>query len=200
MGKGSRRGRGIGEEGGFALVELLVATALLAGILIALLNVLDTAARAVPRDVEWTHAVREGRVGVARMVRELRQADAIHGTTPNQLDFEITRGGQARRVMYACDVAEPGTDRRRCTRVEAASGAALPDPASGAPVVLRLLNGTPEDPVFTYGPNEVAPRYVTAQVRIPSTGERRPGASGAAAGHDVVLSDGAFLRNRAGSG
>jgi hypothetical protein len=200
MGKGSRRTRGAGEEGGFALVELLVVTALLAVVLVAVLDVLDTAAQTVPRDVEWTHAVEEGRVGVARMVRELRQADTIRGATPNAVDFEITRGGQARRVMYSCDVAEAGTGRRRCTRVEAASGAALPAPATGAPVVARVLNGTPEDPVFTYAPDAVAPRYVTVRVRVPSTGERRAGAAGAAAGHAVVLSDGAFLRNRAQSG
>lgn len=40
-------------------------TALLAGVLAAVLDVLDTASAVVPRDVEWTHAIAEGRVDVS---------------------------------------------------------------------------------------------------------------------------------------
>lgn len=159
----------------------------------ALLSLLETATRIVPRDVEWSHVVTESRTGLRRLVRELRQADAIHGATPNAVDFEVTIGGRQRRVMYACDVPDSAPAERRCTRVEAAPGAALPGPASGAPVIGRLRNGTLADPVFSYTPDAIAPRHVEVRIRVPSSGERSR--SGGPV-HDVVLDDGAYLRNQ----
>ncbi|WP_320671748.1 hypothetical protein [Patulibacter defluvii] len=179
-------------EDGFALVELLTVCALLAGVTGALLSLAETAGRVVPRDVEWTHVVADGRTGLRRIARELRQADRIHGATPNAIDFEVTVGGRARRVMIACDVSD-AADERRCVRVEAAPGATLPPPAGGPPLVVRLRNGTPADPVFRYTPDAIAPRHVAVRIRLRSNGERR-----AADGplHDVVLDDGAYLRNQ----
>jgi prepilin-type N-terminal cleavage/methylation domain-containing protein len=180
-------------QDGFTLVEVLVVSLLSLVAVLAVLGTLDTAARTVPRDVEWTHAIAEGRTGMDRMVREVRHASVVHGATPNRIDFETTIGGVRRRVMYACDVAEVTGPLRRCVRVEAASGAVLPAPATGATVVARLQNGTAEDPTFTFTPDAISPRYVTARLLVPSTGERRDDGR---PGHAVVLEDGAELRNR----
>lgn len=179
-------------EDGVGLIEVVVVSAILAIVVVAILNVLDTAVRQVPKDVEWTHAIAEGRVGMARLVRELRQAERINGATPNRLDFEVPVGGVTRRVMYACDVPEAEA-RRRCTRVEAPAGGVLPAPSTGDRVVARVLNGTPEDPVFTYTPDAIGARYVRARVLVPASGARR-----AEDGfrHPVVLEDGAYLRNQ----
>lgn len=181
-------------EAGFTLTEVLVTTTVLVVVVLAILQTLDGAARAVPRDVEWTHAIAEGRVGVLRMVRELRGADAVLGTTPNSIDFQTSDDGTVRRVRFACEVPDgvlPGF--RRCTRVEAGAAGVLPAPSTGETLVGRIRNGTPEDPVFRGTPDPVAPRYLAVRVLVPSTGERtareRPG-------HDVVIEDGAYLRNR----
>lgn len=160
---------------------------------LVLLAVLDAPARTVPRDVEWTHAIAEGRVGVATMVREIRQADAIDGATPNRVDFELSAGGSPRRVMYSCDVAGPTGGLRRCTRLTAAPGGALPDPATGTVVVDRVRNGTPADPAFTSDPDPVAPRHVGVRILVPASGERQ---DDGAPSHPVVMEDGAYLRNR----
>ncbi|WP_026909968.1 PulJ/GspJ family protein [Patulibacter minatonensis] len=184
--------RPAGTDAGHTLVEVLVVSAVLAGVVVAILNVLDTAARTVPRDVEWTHAVAESRTGLHRMVRELRQASVINGATPNRIDFETTIDGVTRRVMYACDVAGTSGDLRRCVRLEAAAGAVLPGLSTGETVVDRLRNGTAADPSFAFTPDAIAPRYVTARLLVPSTGMRRDDGRG----HDVVLEDGAELRNQ----
>lgn len=181
-----------GEEG-FGLVEVLVVTTMLVVVAIALLNILDATVRQTPKDIEWTHAIAEGRVGMARMVRELRQAEVIHGATPNRVDFELPTGSGSRRVMYACDVPEASGTRRRCTRVEAAANGVLPAPATGTEVVARVQNGTSEDPVFTYTPDAIGARYVQARVLVPSSGTR-PAADGFK--HPVVLEDGTYLRNQ----
>lgn len=180
-------------EDGHTLVEVLVVSLLLVGALMAILSTLDGAAKAVPRDVEWTHAIGESRTGLHRMVREVRQATVVHGATPNRIDFDVAIGGVPRRVMYACDVAEAAGGLRRCVRLEAPSGAALPAPAQGDTVVARLQNGTPEDPAFTFAPDAIAPRYVSTRLLVPSTGERRDDGR---PGHAVVLEDGAELRNQ----
>lgn len=182
------------DDDGVSLTEVLVVCSVMIIVVLGVLSTLDSAAQTVPRDVERTHAIAEGRVGVLRMVRELRGAETIRGTTPNSVDFETSVGGVVRRVRFACEVPDDALQGfRRCTRVEAVAGAELPAPTAGATLVSRVRNGTAADPVFTGVPDGVAPRYLRVRVLVPSTGERtaheRPG-------HDVVLEDGAYLRNR----
>lgn len=188
------RVRRLRRDDGVSLTEVLVVCSVLVIVLLGILQTLDTAATAVPRDVERTHAIAEGRVGVARMVRELRGAETVRGTTPNSVDFETAVDGALRRIRFACEVPDAAVDGlRRCTRVHADDGAPLPAPADGETLVSRVRNGTAEDPVFAGTPDGIAPRYLRVRVLVPSTGERtgrdRPG-------HDVLFEDGAYLRNR----
>lgn len=181
-------------DDGFTLTEVLVVTTVLVIVLLGVLQTLDTAAQTVPRDVERTHAIAEGRVGVARMVRELRGAETIRGTTPNSVDFETAVDGVVRRVRFACELPDSAVaGLRRCTRVQADAGAELPAPSEGETLVSRVRNGTATDPVFAGVPDGVAPRYLRVRVLVPSTGERT---GRDRAGHDVVFDDGAYLRNR----
>lgn len=182
------------DDDGVSLTEVLVVTVVMVVIVLGVLQTLDSAARTVPRDVERTHAIAEGRVGVVRMVRELRGAETIRGTTPNSVDFETSADGVVRRVRFACEVPDDAlAGFRRCTRVEAVAGGELPAPSTGETLVARVRNGTAADPVFAGVPDAVSPRYLRVRVLVPSTGRRtahdRPG-------HDVVLEDGAYLRNR----
>lgn len=117
----------------------------------------------------------------------------MHGATPDRIDFGLSAGGAARRVMYACDVPSARPGLRRCTRVSAAAGAELPEPSTGATVVDRVEGADGADPVFAYDPGPVGARYVRVRVVVPSSGERSASDGPA---HPVVLEDGAFLRNR----
>ena len=186
--------RRLRDDDGVSLTEVLVVSVVMVAVVLGVLDTLDSAARTVPRDVERTHAIAEARVGVARMVRELRGAETIRGTTPNSVDFETSTDGVLRRVRFACEVPDDVlAGFRRCTRVQAVAGAELPAPTAGETLVARVRNGTAEDPVFSGTPDAVAPRYLRVRVLVPSTGERT---ARDRAGHDVVLEDGAYLRNR----
>jgi type II secretory pathway pseudopilin PulG len=180
-------------QAGLTLVELLVTTSILMVVIGALLATFESSQRIVPNDVEWSHALQEGNAGLLRMVREIRQAAAIIGTTPNAVDFRVTLGGQDQHVLYQCDVVQAGTPYRECMRVQAAVGAALPLAASGQPVIARLLNGTVADPVFSYTPNAIAPTFISVTVKLPAAGER---SSAPGTAHAIVLADGAYLRNQ----
>jgi len=188
-----------GEEGGFSTVELLVVAAMLPVVLMAVLKPLDTASKLSPRAVEYTHAVTDGRVGLQQMVREIRQAYQILGTTPNSIWFRTAINGDDEQIFYECDEPYPASrsnpyasSYHRCLRVAAPSSGSLPSIAGGAVVVDRLVNGTSTDPVFTFTPDGITPTYVEAQVKLPARGELAVGLT-----HTITLDDGAYLRNNA---
>jgi hypothetical protein len=169
------------EQAGLVLIELMVALAALTAVLSATLLTLELAEKIAPRDQERANAVHEAQVGLDAMVRELRQASAVNGTTPNYMDVNVTRGGQSVRVRYDCN-------NPRCVREQLAPDGAV---ASERVVVERLLNGTPTDPVFAVSPaDEFPPTYVKAKVKVPAKGGRQDGYQ-----HSVVLDDGFHLRN-----
>lgn len=183
-------------EDGFTLPELLVVIALLPIVLVAMFNMLDTSTKLVPRGVDYAHAVDDAGVGSARILGELRQAQRIIGTTPNSVTFVVPIRGVSTQVNLSCDVtgATPSGSTvpyRRCVRTSAPVGTALPDPTKGDVVIDRLLNGTADDPVFTYTPDAIFPKYVRLLVRVPSQGE----GSGGGVTHPIVIDNGTLLRN-----
>lgn len=187
------------DEAGFALVELLIVAALLGVVLFAVLSLLDAAVRVEARDQERAHAVREAQVGLDRMTRELRQAYRVVATGPSYVTVHVRLGGQDTQVHYRCDrphpdlASNPHDDGyRRCRRVEALVGAALPAIDTGPIVIDRVLNGSaaPPDSVFTFSPSAISPTYIRARIEVPARGEREEGIE-----HKVVLDDGFFMRN-----
>src|SRR5882757_8759412 len=66
-----RRGK---SESGMTLIELLVATSIALVVFGAILGTLVTSQRVEARDTEWALTMQEGRAGLARMAREIRQA------------------------------------------------------------------------------------------------------------------------------
>jgi hypothetical protein len=179
------------------LVEVLAVLLILMVVLTALLNPLDNAASLAPRGIEYTHAVQDATVGLARMTREVREAYTVLGTDPNWIDFQATLNGVDQHIFYECDIAYPSTPSnpyassyRRCLRVSAPVGSALPAIATGQVIVDRLVNGTSADPVFTYTPDAIYPKYIEAQIKVPSRGELT-----AANNHTITLDNGFYLRN-----
>ena len=191
-----RRLREIGScQAGFSLMELLVAQSVFLVVMGAALSMLDTQTKLAPRDKERASAMREAQVGLAGIVRELRQTKTVVFASANRFEVELERGGVLRRVGYKCDqpsaVDDPSNpyDQTylRCVRVEGAAGAALPSYSTGRTVLDRLKTGT----VFTYSPDSADPTYVATTVRLPSRGERKE-----ANGADFVLNDGFAMPNR----
>jgi hypothetical protein len=167
-------------------------------VLFAVLGPLEVASSLAPRDVEYTHAATEASGGLQTMVRELRQAYNIVGTTPNSITFNVVLNGNDLQVMYECDEPYPGNGNpyassyHRCLRVSVATGGTLPAIGTGQVIVDRLINGTSADPVFTYTPGPITPTYVEAQVKVPARGELSKGLN-----HAITLDNGTLLRNEA---
>lgn len=176
------------EEGGFTLPELLTSIAIFAFLLVALLGVLDAGARHAPRDQERALAIRDTQVGVARMVRELRQAYRLEGWGSNFIRFDVRRLSTNTNLLveYDCGNANPG----KCVRRQAAVGGTLP--AQGPAVIPRILNSASSgaNAVFNYS-DPVRPRYVTVRIEAPASGElKRSGHT-----HRIVYEDGFYVRN-----
>lgn len=182
-------------EHGFTLPEVLVVLAVLPLVLIALLKALDTTSQLAPRSVAYADAVGEAGTGLSRAIRDIRQAYRVLGSTPNSLTFQAVIGGTDTQVHIACDVASPATDDsgaayRRCVRSTAAVGGTLPAPGVGTVLVDRLVNGSLDDPVFTFTPDPISPSFVRMQVRVPSRGEGNAGFT-----HPITIDNGTLLRN-----
>ena len=190
-----------GQEGGYSLIELLLASLAALGVLTATLALLQTSQQVQARDSEWALTLQEGRAGLARMVREIRQAYSIKAATGSSIDFYVTIGGNELEVSYQCNVAQPGTSLYECVRLAATPPAPLPALSTGTPIVRDVLNETAadsSDPVFSYSPNATEPTFVTAKVALPSGGTlKQVGSSGYT--HRVVLSSGAYIRNVSGA-
>lgn len=186
------RGRG---EAGFSLIELMLVVSLLVVVLTAVLSLAERSTALAPRELERSHVIREGQVGLERMVRDLRGAYRVLATTPSSMEVLATAtrtvsGAQVqqdRHILYRCNVPHPtAAGQRRCVKVEAALGTALPALSSGQVVVDRLTRTD----VFTFSPSPLAPNYVTAKVVLPAAGERADGFA-----YNVTLDDGFYLRN-----
>ena len=177
-----------GEQPGFSLVELMVTVSLLIVVLTAILGLLDVTVRLAPKDEERTQVVREAQVGLARMVRELRQAHAVGSASGSFMDVTVVAAGAERHVRYQCDVANPADAlTTRCVRREGAPGGDLSAATAGDEVVVdRVLNGAA---VFT-PPSGLRPDYAEAKVRVPARGELSKGYE-----YSLVLDDGFHLRN-----
>ena len=154
---------------------------------------LESSQRVVPDDARWSLAIQRGSAGLQRIEHEIRAADGVDAATPNSIDLRLGTGGRAMRVRYSCDVAEPGTVHRQCVRVQVPVRSSLPGRAARKPVVVRLLNGTAADPVFTFAPDGATPTFVTITLRLAG---RRDRATSAGDSHAIVLSDAVHLRYR----
>jgi prepilin-type N-terminal cleavage/methylation domain-containing protein len=198
---------------GFTLIEVLVAAALSLIVFAAVLSALEASQHAESRDQEWALVIQEGRSGLARMAREMRQAYSIRSDSHSAIDFYATIGGKSYEIRYDCAEKEAGTEYDSCVRkaAEFVSGKAPSSlPAKGETVVryvtnqasaceAELLEATQKSKecVFQeYTPNAITPDLVTIKVRLPASGTLKL-ADALAYKHHIVLENGAYIRDMA---
>jgi hypothetical protein len=134
-------------EGGFTLVEGLLAMTLLIVVVAPMMLVLQASSSAQNRAQQWSLEIQDGASGVTKMMHEIRQAYNVIAPGPSSVEFDVVQNGVQEHVGYYCDVPQPGTAYYECVRVQASSvSATLPAPSSTPsanvwPVVLRVQNG-----------------------------------------------------------
>jgi type II secretory pathway pseudopilin PulG len=183
-------------EGGFTLIELLVATTLSIVVFGAILATLETSQQVQARDAEWALTMQEGRAGLARIAREIRQASEVKTHEGGAIEFLATIGGKVWKIKYECGVEQPGTTYHECVRkaVEKSTGTL---PSTGAPIVRDVLNPAEVFKYFkgttsTEIPTEM--NAVTLKIELPAKGTlKQSGSSGYS--HKVVLENAAFIRD-----
>jgi prepilin-type N-terminal cleavage/methylation domain-containing protein len=190
-----------GSEDGFTLIELLIVCAAALVVFSATLALLESSLNVQARDTEWALVMQEGRAGLARMAREIRQASKVEKAEAGTIEFLATIGGTKWTIKYECGAEQPGTEYHECVRKAEITGKSLP--ATGAPVVRDVLNPTK---VFCYSHGAAActesptateraeATVATLRVELPAKGTlKQAGSSGYT--HSVVLENAAFIRN-----
>lgn len=209
-GASSAMRRHLSADGGFTLIEMLVASTLGLIVLGAVLSALIASQNAQSRDAEWAATLSEERANLSTMTHELRQAYRIRieGTNYSKITFDTTIGGAEWLVEYNCKEPQSGTEYNECVRRAAQfkegaepSGEELAS-ATGVPVIRYVLNGTKadepeskEDPIFQeFSPNEIAPDLVTIRLVVPASGTLKL-TNAEVYKHHVVLYEGAYIRD-----
>lgn len=171
-------------EGGYTLIELLVAATIGMVVLGGAVTVFIGAVRSEPRTASQVSAVQQGRVAVERITRELRQGIDVPTAEPGLLEL-VTYLPPSSCGTAEAEAKEPCRVTYACTGEECARTVAEPD--GGEPgAAVRAVGGLASTEVFTYSPSglEAAPTYVGVELTF-STREGGP----------VVIADGAALRN-----
>ena len=170
----------------------------------ATLTPFEFAQTQTPKDVEYSKSISEASTGLQRMMSDIRQAYHIVATTPNSIDFNAVINSSDLQVLYECDEPYPSNtgnthykEYRRCLRVSAPTGAALPSIATGWVVIDRLLNGTAAAPVFTFKDSlgkldPTNPTYVEADLQVTARGALNSGLN-----HTIELHNGTAIPNLA---
>jgi type II secretory pathway pseudopilin PulG len=175
-------------ENGFTLVETLVTMVAALLVLGATVTLLSSSQGIQARDSEWALIMQQNRVGLSRMVHDIRQASEVKEAGAGAIKFVGTIGGKELEIKYQCNTAQTGTSYTECVRLAAEKGKALP--TSGPAVATDLLNGAS---VFTYTPSAAAPRAVIVKLEVPAKGTLKQAISSGLT-HKVVLEDAAFMR------
>lgn len=179
----------LADDGGMTLVELLVAAAMGIVVLGAVLTMMDSSQQIQARDAEWALTMQEGRAGLARMARDIRQATKVETAEGGKIVFLATIANKAWQIKYECGIAQSGTTYDQCVRYAAEQGKSLP--SSGVSTVNEILNPTT---VFSYSPSTSSPDLVTLKVELPAKGTLKQAGSHFYNNH-IVLENASFMRN-----
>jgi Tfp pilus assembly protein PilW len=176
-------------EAGFSLVELLVAMVAAITVLSAVFALLESSQLVQARDSEWALTLQEDRAGLARVVRDLRNATKVEEAKAGTILVSAMISNKEWQIKYECGLSQPGTSYTECGRFAAEKGKALP--ANGLRIARDLTNGSA---VFTYSPSSAEAKLVTVKLELPAKGTlKQAGSSGYS--RTVVLEDAAFMRN-----
>lgn len=164
------------DEGGFSLIELTIAAALLVLIVAASLTVLESGAQTERGQRVRAETLEDQRIGMERMTKEIRQALSIEtASTRSALHMETLVGGVEHDVTYE---VTGGVLRRTLD-----GGTAVP-----------LVSGVVSDEVFCYdppdcllsSPDSSSPKLIEVALEV------EPDSSGAPS---VLLKTDVHLRN-----
>jgi type II secretory pathway pseudopilin PulG len=176
-----------GGEGGFTLVELLVAAAMGVVVMGAVASLLIGTLRSQPKISKESQNVSSARWMLERLTHELRNGIAVKEGTASMISFEGyvrhgTCGGTTTlpaaseaikcRITWECSTTA-------CSRKET-------DPETTTGVATQVFSGLSSDQVFTYVPSVANATYVKTTLQLPD-----PTSSGS----PLVVSSGASLRN-----
>ena len=154
------------EQGGFTLVELLVAAALGLVVIGAAVTVFTAAIQSQPPLADRGSDIQRARTTMERMTHEIRQAWDAPVATSSQLSMltyvkSVTCGGAHGSVSIPCRVTYTCT-AGTCSRVEAAPSGVAPGPAS------QLVSGLSSSSVFSYYPSSAAATEVQVVLSFPT--------------------------------
>ena len=173
------------EQGGWTLIEMLVASAAGLTVIGAATLVFTSAIHSQPRTTSRGADIERARVTMERVTRELRQGWSVPTATSSQLQIltyvkSATCGGVGSSASRVCLVTYT-CGSTSCQRVEASPDGTAP----GAPKsVVAGITG-PDVFSYQYPPGSSDPSYVGLTLSVP-----------AGAGEDTItVSDGAALRN-----
>lgn len=173
-------------EGGYTLIELLVAATMGMVVIGGAVTLFIGAVRSEPRTASKVAALQQGRTVTERVTRELRQGiEVVDGSTASQLSLvtyvKETCAGAPATQSQACLVSYSCAGET-CTRTVGAPSGSTTGPA------VQVVSGLASTNVFTYSASDPAagPDYVGVEL-VFSTREGGP----------VVVADGASLRNGA---
>ena len=171
----------IARDEGFTLVELLMAAALLLGLLAVMGASLTVIAGSQPRIADRSAQIQQGRVMIERLTRELREGSNLQAPTASSLTFFTYVRTQA--CGESNPPASPSEPAIQCqVSYVCTAGTCTRQEGGGSPV--ELVDGLNSNEVFTYTP-ATDPDHVTVTLEYP----------GEDGGESVTFSDGAALRN-----
>jgi type II secretory pathway pseudopilin PulG len=174
-------------EGGFTLVELLVASTMGVVVMGAVASLVISAVREQPKISKESQNISSARWMLARLTHELRNGIAVKEGTASRISFEgyvrhKTCGGSGVlasntsaikcRITYECSTTA-------CSRKETI-------PATTTGIATPVFSGLASNQIFTYVPSVANATYVKATLRLPDPTD---------AGSPLVISSGASLRN-----
>jgi type II secretory pathway pseudopilin PulG len=176
------------DEGGYSLVELLIAITI--GLLLvgSTVSLFTTGVRGEPRVSERSAHIQEARTMAERISRELRLGSNALSPTPSQLMIltyvpraecgnPVPGPTQRCRIFYDC------TTDGACTRTECGPNTIAPPTGCGAST--RVVAGLADNQVFAFTPRIPGQAFVSVRLAFP-----------AADGEDAItIEDGVALRN-----
>jgi len=135
-------------DSGFSLVEMLVVVMLLGVISAMVMTMVIQATKTAAKQENQTHTLSSAKVALERITREIRGANSLVTTTPQEVAF-VTRT-TTQRTATRILVRTTGTAKdlvQMDAVTDIATGAAI---SSGTTVILGGLAGGNSEAVFTY--------------------------------------------------
>jgi len=183
-----RRGRS--REGGFTLVELLVAAGMGVVLMGAVASLVISAVKYQPKITKKAENISTARYVLDRMTRELRSGERIEAGSASEVVF-VSYGRHSpcgSTTTLASNLpAVPCKITYRCTTSYCSRTEAAPASAPGSGTTQRLFSGINSNQVFSFQPagKPAEATYVKVTFSVPD-----PQGAGS-----LTVSDGASLRN-----